>query len=125
MDRGTGHRVDQSALLGDSRVTWFATVSTAVGSLRIALFLMILCCWVVFYMFEMYPREGFVLWVARDGAGGVFARALAAGATALYLIAANPAPTSLSVRVSAVLPSRWEDDGAPLGPAVDCLNITT
>ena len=39
----------------------------AVGSLRIALFLMILCCWVVFYAFEMYPREGFLLWVVGMG----------------------------------------------------------
>ena len=38
-----------------------------VGSLRIALFLMILCCWVVFYAFEMYPREGFLVWVVGMG----------------------------------------------------------
>ena len=39
----------------------------AVGSLRIALFLMILCCGVVFYAFELHPREGFLLWVAGMG----------------------------------------------------------
>ena len=38
-----------------------------VSNLGIALFLMILCCWVVFYAFEMYPREGFLLWVAGMG----------------------------------------------------------
>jgi hypothetical protein len=34
-----------------------------VGSLRIVLLLMILCCGVVFYAFQLYPREGFLLWV--------------------------------------------------------------
>ena len=37
------------------------------GRLRIALFLMILCCGVVFYAFEMYPREGFLVWVVGMG----------------------------------------------------------
>ncbi len=34
-----------------------------VGSLRIALLLMILCCGVVFYAFELQPLEGFLFWV--------------------------------------------------------------
>ena len=39
----------------------------AVANLRIALFLMILCCLVVFYAFDMYPREGFFVWVVGMG----------------------------------------------------------
>ena len=38
-----------------------------VSSLRIALFVMILCCLVVFYSFGMYPREGFFVWVVGMG----------------------------------------------------------
>ena len=38
-----------------------------VSNLRIALFVMILCCLVVFYAFEMYPREGFFVWVVGMG----------------------------------------------------------
>jgi hypothetical protein len=34
-----------------------------VGVLRIVLFVMILCCGIVFYTFQMYPREGFLVWV--------------------------------------------------------------
>ncbi len=36
---------------------------TTVGILRIVLFVMILLCGIVFYMFGMYPREGFLVWV--------------------------------------------------------------
>src|SRR4030095_5780509 len=36
---------------------------STVGILRIVLAVMILCCGIVFYMFGMFPREGFLVWV--------------------------------------------------------------
>jgi hypothetical protein len=35
----------------------------AVNTLQVVLVVMLLCCGIVFYTFEMYPREGFLVWV--------------------------------------------------------------